>query len=136
MAWLEKLTRDDEQLKRLFTRMEVLSRIAEGSIEERFIAPAIPLLAAARDRSNNTMCVTWAPPAADCRRAKKEPAAEVSGEISPPAPVFCTMAGRGRRGTSIPLGQVRSNIRTLFVLQPEREASSSFGSGARACSTG
>ena len=43
MAWLEKLTRDDEQLKRLFTRMEVLSRIAEGSIEERFIAPAIPL---------------------------------------------------------------------------------------------
>jgi hypothetical protein len=41
MAWLE--TRHDEQLKRLFTEMEVLSRIAEGSIEERFIAPAVPI---------------------------------------------------------------------------------------------
>jgi hypothetical protein len=40
---VEKLTRDDEKLKRLFTEMEVLSRIAEGSIEERFIAPAVPI---------------------------------------------------------------------------------------------
>jgi hypothetical protein len=33
----------DAQLKHLFTEMEVLSRIAEGSIEERFIAPVVPL---------------------------------------------------------------------------------------------
>jgi hypothetical protein len=49
--------------------------------------------------------------------------------------LFCTMAGRGRRGTSIPLDQVRFNGPTIFELQPERESVLILWEDARACWT-